>query len=433
MMRAGTRPPQGRPFRETMPAFRSRPAWRTIAAALAAAILFVECGTTQAQGTSGAAQPSRNVPASFRELATKADTARDAGRLDEAVSLFRRALAINPRWAQGWWSLGTIYYDGNQYALAGDSFRKVIALDPNHGTAHAMLGLCEFELGRDLSALQDIEASKNLGILEDPQLRDVVLYHEGVLLQRFNRFDAAQKPLSSLCLSGVRSEDLTQTFGMAVLHIHDRKPPAPGTEEAEVVEHIGRGACLGAQKNYDAARQAYEFVIHQYPHFPLVHYAYGKLLLEARDRAAAIHQFRQEIAQDPNAILPRLQIAAAEYKVDSAAGLPYAEEAVRLAPQTPFAHYVLGLLLLDTGAYQEAIPHLKLARKAFPQETKIYWSLGVAYAHTGRPKKAAEARAEFARLSRSAGQESESTPDGQTPGAGPQIEITGGVAASSGH
>ena len=118
------------------------------------------------------------------------------------------------------------------------------------------------------------------------QLRQVVLYHEGVLLQRSGRFEGAQKALSSLCLSGVNSEELTETYGLTVLHLRDAKPPAPGTQESDIVEHLGRGACLGGQKNYDAARLEYELVIRQYPHFPLVYYAYGELLLAARDRAA---------------------------------------------------------------------------------------------------------------------------------------------------
>jgi len=404
----------------------------TLVAALVCAVLWVQCPPASAQSAAEASH-STSSPSSFQAIAQRATAARDAGRLDEAVPLFRKALALNPRWAEGWWSLGTIDYDNDHYRTAAAEFKKVVALDPKHGTARAMLGLCEFELGQDAAALSDIEASKNLGIEEDPQLRQVVLYHEGLLLQRSNRFQAASKALSSLCLSGVRNEDLAGVFGMTMLHMSDKTPPSAGTPAGDVVEHIGRGACLSAAKEYDQARREYEYVLQQYPHFPLVHFAYGKFLLEARDRPGAIDAFKQEITEAPNSVLPRLEIAATEYKVDSAAGVGYAQQAVTIAPGSPLPHYLLGLLLLDTGDYQGSIPHLEIAKKAFPQESKIYWSLGVAYAHVGRPKDAAEARAAFARISQANNGASQNAAAGDTPDSAPQIDNFDSPNAGTGH
>ena len=379
--------------------------------------------------------PSRaSTPTStFQSLADRAAAARDAEKLDEAIPLFRKALALRPRWSEGWWSLGTIYYDRDEYASAAAAFQKVVTLDPKQGTAMAMLGLCEFEVGHDANALRNIEASKNIGILEDPQLRQVVLYREGVLLQRAGRFEGAQKALSSLCLSGVKSEDLAQTFGMVALRMRDARPPTAGARNAEIVEHMGRGACLAAQKNYDAARPEYDLVIAKYPHYPYVHFAYGRMLLDAKDRASAIREFQQEITEMPNDVLARLQIAAAEYKVDSAAGLHYAEEAIRLAPQQALANYMLGLLLLDLGDYQKAIPQLEIARKAFPLEAKIDWSLATAYAHAGRPQDAAQARATFVRLNQAAEKSSANESRELSPDAAPQLEINEKMDAQPRH
>ena len=99
--------------------------------------------------------------------------------------------------------------------------------------------------------------------------------------------------------------------------------------------------------------------------------------------------------------------AAAEYKLDSAAGLPYAEEAVKLNPSVPSAHYLLGLLYLDTDNYQKAIPELEKAQTAFPKDAKICFALGSAYARAGRKEDAKHARAAFVQLRK----ESESSSD----------------------
>jgi cytochrome c-type biogenesis protein CcmH/NrfG len=77
----------------------------------------------------------------FAALAAKANAARDAERLDEALVLYRKALALRPRWPEGWWSLGTIEYDQNAYTEAVRAFQKVVALSPKNGTAYVMLGL----------------------------------------------------------------------------------------------------------------------------------------------------------------------------------------------------------------------------------------------------------------------------------------------------
>jgi tetratricopeptide (TPR) repeat protein len=89
---------------------------------------------------------------------------------------------VRPDWAEGWWSLGTIYYDGNSYPQAARAFATLVRLKPKDGTAYVMLGLTEFELGKDNLALRHIEKGKDLGIKNDAQLRNVVLYHEAVFV-----------------------------------------------------------------------------------------------------------------------------------------------------------------------------------------------------------------------------------------------------------
>lgn len=90
----------------------------------------------------------------FKSLSEQAAIASSENRLDEAAALYAKTLALRPRWTDGWWSLGTIEYDRDHYAKAAHAFEKVIALDSKNGTAHAMLGLCQFELHQDDAALK---------------------------------------------------------------------------------------------------------------------------------------------------------------------------------------------------------------------------------------------------------------------------------------
>jgi tetratricopeptide (TPR) repeat protein len=349
---------------------------------------------------------SKSAPASFDSLSKRADKARDSDRLDEAVSLYKKALALHPKWAEGWWSLGTIEYDRNNYSAAARAFRQLLPLAPKDGTAHAMLGLCEFELGLDVPALKHIEEAESLGIAANPQLRLVLLYHDGILLLRIGKYRAAETPLNALCLDSVPNDDVLKGLGMAVFRLSPKLAPPEGTPGAQIVLRVGHAACLSAQKKYDEARKEYAVVVAEYPAYPNIHYVFGRFLSEVNDTSAAVAEFQQEIKNNPRDISSRLEIAATQYKIDSAAGLPYAEEAVQLDPRLPFAHYLLGLLYLDTDHFQQAVPELEFARKAFPSDKRLLLALASAYSRVGRKQDAANARAAFERLSQSSSSDS---------------------------
>jgi tetratricopeptide (TPR) repeat protein len=356
------------------------------------------------------AQPKPSTE-SFASLSKRAGEARDADHLDEAVVLYKKALALRPRWAEGWWSLGMLEYDRNNYRSAAQAFRRFLPLSPKDadGTAQVMLGLCEFELGRDQAALEHLESGKELGLANNEQLRLVLLYHDGLLLLRAGRFRPAQVSLSALCRKQMQGDEALQDLGLSVLRVLPKDAPPKGTPGAVVVQRVGHAACLAGLKQFDEARQEFSTLVQEYPDYPNIHYAFGRFFVDRDEVPAAIEQFKTEIQNHPEDVNSRLEIAAAEYKLDSQAGLPYAEEAVKLNPRQPFAHYLLGLLYLDTDNYQKALPELETASKAFPKDPKIFMALGSAYARAGRRQEAAQARAKFERLNKQATEDSGAT------------------------
>ncbi len=328
---------------------------------------------------------------SFTQLAHEASDARAANRLDQAATLYRQALTLKPSWAEGWFSLGTIQYDQSSYRDAALSFGKAVKLDPKAAKALVMLGLCEFELGRETASFEYLQQGLHLGIT-DQSLHDVAVFHAGVLLQRAGQFEKAQDTLYTLCSPTVQSAALFETLGLTALLLRDHSASAP------IVAKIGHAEWLTAQQKFNEARYEYSGLVEAYPEYPNIHYAYGRFLLAVRDPTPAVKEFQAEIKNQPNHVLARLQIAAVKYRVDSAAGLPYAEAAVKLEPKLPLGHYLLGLLLLNTGDYERALPELEIAQKMLPREAGVYYALGSAYAHAGRAQDAARARATFQRL-----------------------------------
>jgi tetratricopeptide (TPR) repeat protein len=346
----------------------------------------------------GTAAQTKPPAPNFATLSQRAAEARDADRLEEAVALYTSALALQPKWKEGWWSLGTIEYDQDHYAKAAQAFGKLIVLDPHNGTAHAMLGLCQFELGKDESALKNLLEAERLSIVKDEQLRHVALYHMGILQLRARKFGDAKETLDQLAKDRVGTKELITALGLAVLLVRAQDAPPEGTPGANVIERAGEAEALLATKDFEQAKQRYAELTAEFPDYPNLHFAFGRLLLETNETEGAIEEFQRELKRDPQNVNSLLEIASVRYLVDSQDGLKYAEEAAKLAPGIPFAHYLLGVLRLDTGNAAGAVPELEVAQKAFPKESRVYFSLGNAYARLGRKTEAAKARAEFARL-----------------------------------
>ena len=98
------------------------------------------------------------------DIAQQALAAREAGRLEESITLYRRVLAARPADPESWWYQGLNYYDLDRYVDAEDAFRKLTELNPKHGGAFALLGLCEFQNRKYKTAFAHLVLAKERGV-----------------------------------------------------------------------------------------------------------------------------------------------------------------------------------------------------------------------------------------------------------------------------
>jgi tetratricopeptide (TPR) repeat protein len=361
--------------------------------------------TTSAQQRRAKSEPVTSAPQqNFDQVKEQADQARESGRLDEAIPLYRKAVAIRPNWIDGWWFLATLLYERDQFVEAAAAFKRITALQPKVGAPWAMLGLCEFRLSDYDNALRHILQGRRIGIGDNQELGRVMRYHEGQLLLLKGDFDTAQNILSGLSYDNLNHEDLIIAHGLASLRLG--MIPAqvkPDYRDRDVIRRLGFAEHQAAQKNMGDAQRSFEQVVADYPKTSGVQYAFGKFLLNRRDEEGAIAAFQREIENSPNHALARIQIAYIKLRnKEAVAGLPYAQEAVYLHPRLPLSHYILGRVLLDTGDNAKAITELEIARRLAPNEARVHFALSRAYAKAGRKVEAEQSRETFARLSKQA-------------------------------
>jgi tetratricopeptide (TPR) repeat protein len=372
-------------------------------------------------------QPAANQSAiteqDFAALASQATAAREADKIEEAITLYRKAVAAKPAWAEGWWYLGTLYYDLNNFSDAAPAFKHAAEIENKAGSPWAMLGLCEFQLLRYDDAYAHIQKGRELGIGDNQELERVMRYHEGLLFMVKGEFEKAQQRLGSLSYQGVTSEELIIALGLSVLRMGMLpKQVDINYRDHEVVRRAGLAEHFNQQKNTSDATREYDLLVKDFPKFPNVQYAYGRFLLATRDTEGALAAFQREVQNTPSHALARILIAYIRLQnKEPDQGVSFAEEAVKLHPQLPLSHYVLGRLLFDMGQNARAIEELEVAQRLRADEPKVYFALARAYAKANRKADAEKARETFTRLSQKAdGTNGDTLPNDNQNGEKPQ-------------
>jgi tetratricopeptide (TPR) repeat protein len=345
-------------------------------------------------GPLGAAD--QQAPA-FDKVSKDATDARTQNRIEDAIGLYRQAVKLRPSWAEGWWFLGELLYDQNQYPEARDSLRRLIDLDRTTGAGFALLGLCEFETKEYDRALHHIYQARSLGLGDDPQIRRVVLFHEMLLLTRLGQYESAMQVLVSVVKDGGSGAAVIEAAGLAGL----RRPILPEDlpdGDKDLVALAGRAVCAMAARDRTAAAGYFGELLAAYPKAPNVHYLYGSFLA-GEDKDGGLREYQKELELNPKH-KEALATIALEYEArgDLDTAISYARRAVEADSQFFGAHAVLGKLLASSGEVEQGIKELEIARGQAPDSAQVRFSLAGAYAMAGRKADAARERAEFARL-----------------------------------
>jgi tetratricopeptide (TPR) repeat protein len=334
----------------------------------------------------------------FNRLKQKAEIARETEKIPEAIGLYQQLVSLRPQWAEGWWYLGTMFYEVDRYTEASGALAKLTILLPQSGPGWAMLGLCEYNLRQWASSSQHIGKALQLGVGGNPDLARVVRYHQALLLIRGRQFEEAQLLLKTFCLEDRQDKPVLEAFGLATLRI-PQDAETLSEEDREMVLQFGRAAFLEGQRKSDEAFELYQSLEQKYRGQPNVAYAFGAALLLRKEPGKAVPYFQQELARDPKHFPAQLQLgilAMAEGKFEEAA--EFVRKAVEIDPKHFTGHFALGRVYLYQNDLENAIRELEKTTTLAPDFPAAFYSLSQAYQRAKRPKESERARAEFMRL-----------------------------------
>ena len=333
----------------------------------------------------------------FERVVKLADDARLAEKFDEAVSLYGEALKIKPKWPDGWWYVGAIFYQKDLYPQARDAFQNLVALEPERGQAWAMLGLCQFQTGEYERAGVSLQRGRSLGVNDRSELAGVVRYHTALIYIRFEYFENSYDVLAEFVRMGQESSKVVEAFGLTMLrmpYLPKEIPPA----QREKILIAGQAGVHMAARRLEQARAAFDTLLSQYPNDPNVHYGFGVFML-SQDADVAMKEFKRELEISPDHFPSMVQMAFEYLKRDQYNdALPLAEKAVQLAPKLYAARNVLGRVLLELGQIDRSIKELEEGVKLAPSSPEMHFALARAYTRGGRKQEAARERETFKKL-----------------------------------
>ena len=343
----------------------------------------------------GAAQQSAPP---LERIKKQAEAARAAKHVDAAIQLYKKAVALQASWDEGWWALGTLYYELDRFDEGRTAFRRLTVIKPEVGLPWAMLGLCEYETKHYEEALQHLRRGTDLGVDQDQEISAVAHYHLALLLSRFTEYEAAMKVLSVFAQRNVNSPSYVEAMGIAAL----RKPLLPievPPADHQLVMDTGRVMYDAAALRTTEAAAEFKILVDKYPETPNIHYLYGSFLLFS-DADGALGQLQKELEVSP-AHVPAMVTIANEYiqRKQYKDALPYAKKAIELEPQSFPAHTVYGRVLVEGDInLQVGLTELEEARKLAPSSPQVRIALATAYTKAGRKEDAAKEREAFSKL-----------------------------------
>jgi tetratricopeptide (TPR) repeat protein len=336
---------------------------------------------------------------SFEELSKAAQQAYDANHDDQAARLFAEAVKLRPDWAEGWWAIGMIDYQHDQFPQCQDALTRMVALDASAAPGWALLGLCEFATQQYDPAFQHLKKAHMLVPVTQPggQLLDVANYHLALLLTRQGAFEVAQEVFVRVALKVRNNPDMMFASGVASLRMPILPSEVPA-DQREVVTMAGRAFWDLAIETPEKAEASFKALIAAYPKFPNVHYFYGTFL-GAHHPEQSASEYLAELRISPDSVPARVQLAL-RYIVErkAADALKYAREAVGLSPDSVGAQLALAEALRAGGDDDHALAAYLAAERLDPVSPKIRLYLANTYRALGRAEDMRREQDEYRRL-----------------------------------
>ncbi len=256
------------------------------------------------------------------------------GKLDKAISHFRKALQLKPDYAEAYNNLGAILESQGKFDEAASYYSKALKLKPS------LVDAC-YNLGKTLQAQGKLDEA-------------ISLYRKAL--------QTKPNDAPTHCILGYALQSQGK-LDEAISHYHQALQIKPNFPEA----HFNLANALKSQNKLDQAVSHYQQALQTRPDDPDTHNNLGNALRSQGKINEAITHYRQAVQARPNFIEALFNLANALStlgKFDDA--VSYYRQVLQLKPDFAKAHNNLGTVLELQGSLDEALDHFRRALQIQP-------------------------------------------------------------------
>jgi tetratricopeptide (TPR) repeat protein len=306
--------------------------------------------------------------------ATLASVSAAAGRYDEALDLFGRALELDPGHVETHFNTGVAYLAADKPGAAEASFREVLRLRETRDDARAKLALALARQGQGKEARALVRPFKKRRFLSAFVLRDMaeVYFLSGDTKEAFRNLQLAKK-------GGIDVQEVE-----ALIQQGDRRP-----REVEVGDLIEQAEAYYRTAKYDTARGLLERAAEEKPREPQVHYWFGRVANGEKDEERALAHFQRSLELDPDFLRSRYELGRFAYgDEDYAKVVSWLEPYVESGKGDSSAYFMLGRSQFQLGDLGEAEEHLRTAIRKRSDDGNFFYFLARVFLEQGRDEEA---------------------------------------------
>jgi len=349
------------------------------------------------------AAASQTSPQSLRHDAIALE---QQGNNVQAAQAWQAIVKLHPSDAEAYAHLGLIAAREQRYDNAVALYRKALALNAKFPGLRLNLGLAYFKGGRLKDAIQQFRL-----LLSAPSVSpaDSLRLNELTGMAHYGLGEYAQAVPYLQAAAAADKRNLPLRLALAHSCLWSKNNPCVMDTYKEILEidpesaeaYVLAGEAMDAMKNSTGAIEQFRHAIQVDPKLPHVHFGLGYLLWTQKDYPGATSEFRAELALDPDYMQALLYLADCAIKTDQLdVARPLLERVVVMAPAEPLGHLDLGIIYSESGRKDEALHQLTIAEKLMPgdevttDQSTVHWRLGQLYKSMGKME---EAKAELAK------------------------------------